>query len=274
MTTGKSCEGETSFLGCISEYLYSDPFRLDALREVYLGSQPFPHIVLKSIIQPELLEIMSDSFPNRTDGKWWKYENILEKKLARNDLHNFPYPIRKFINELMENRFVSFLEHITGIKGLITDHTLNGGGLHQIVRGGKLDIHADYNYHPITHLDRRVNVLVYLNKNWELNWNGNLELWDEQMKECLVSIPPEIGTVVIFNTTDHAYHGHPDPLSCPYSESRKSIALYYYTNGRPEEERSTPHSTVFKRRPKDPVNDDTERLRLERAKKRMNHGTT
>jgi Rps23 Pro-64 3,4-dihydroxylase Tpa1-like proline 4-hydroxylase len=169
----------------------------------------------------------------------------------------------------MENRFVNFLEKLTGIEGLITDHTLNGGGLHQILRGGKLDIHADYNYHPITQLDRRLNVLVYLNENWHPGWGGNLELWNKDMSSCEKSIEPFFNRVVIFSTNDDSFHGHPDPLECPETESRKSIALYYYTNGRPESERSAPHSTLFKRRPCDPVIPEYEDLRKQRAVRRV-----
>lgn len=246
----------------------------NSLRQEYIKAKPFPHLVFSSIFDPKKIEHIADNFPQPIDGKWWKYENVLEKKLARNDIYNLHYTIREFIHELMENRFVSLLEKFTGIEGLIVDHTLNGGGLHQIVRGGKLDIHADYNYHPITKLDRRLNVLVYLNKDWKPGWNGSLELWDSEMKECVKSIPPLINSMVIFGTTDNAYHGHPEPLLCPYDQSRKSVALYYYSNGRPIEERTLPHSTVFKRRPKDPLSNEIEELRKNRAQKRVGDKTT
>lgn len=248
--------------------------RSGVLHWEYINAKPFPHLVLSSILDPLFIKSVAEKFPEPIDGKWWKYENVLEKKLARNDIHKLPYTIRAFIHELMENRFVSLLEKITGIEGLIVDHTLNGGGLHQIVRGGKLDIHADYNYHPITRLDRRLNVLVYLNQDWKPGWNGSLELWDSEMKECVKSIPPLINTMVIFGTTDNAYHGHPEQLECPYNESRKSVALYYYSNGRPVEEQTSPHSTVFKRRPKDPLNNEVEELRKNRAQKRVGDKTT
>jgi len=38
-------------------------------------------------------------------------------------------------------------------------------------------------------------------------------------------------------------------LTSPKGRYRRSIALYYYTNGRPEEERSESHTTIFKMRP-------------------------
>jgi Rps23 Pro-64 3,4-dihydroxylase Tpa1-like proline 4-hydroxylase len=248
--------------------------RSSALHEEYIQAKPFSHLVLKDLFNFYEIDKISRQFPKVTDGTWWKYENVLEKKLARNDIHNFPGVIQNFIYELMSNRFVHLLEKITGIDGLIVDHTLNGGGLHQIIQGGKLDIHADYNYHPMTRLDRRVNVLIYLNPNWQKEWKGALELWDEDMQSCVHSIQPMLNTMVIFSTTDRAFHGHPDPLECPEGESRKSIALYYYSNGRPESERSAPHSTIFKKRPNDPWDEMTEDLRKKRAHRRMGNQTT
>ena len=74
------------------------------------------------------------------------------------------------------------LEELTGIKNLIADKTLYGGGLHQVERGGKLDIHADFNIHKKFKWHRRVNLILYLNKNWKPEYNGYLELWDKDMK--------------------------------------------------------------------------------------------
>jgi hypothetical protein len=124
-----------------------------------------------------------------------------------------------------------------------------GGGLHQIIPGGFLKVHADFNYHPSTHHHRRINLLVYLNPQWEDAWDGNLELWTRDMSRCASSIAPVLNRCVVFSTTDSAYHGHPRPLSCPPGMSRKSLALYYYTVMRPPEETSRPHSTLYKTTP-------------------------
>jgi hypothetical protein len=89
------------------------------------------------------------------------------------------------------------------------------------------------------------------------------------MKKCVASYSPIFNKMIIFNVTDNSFHGHPDALNCPEDISRKSIALYFYTNGRPESEISEPHSTIFKKRPSDPINLEAERLRKTRAKKRI-----
>ena len=156
---------------------------------------------------------------------------------------------RLLLYQLNGSVFLQFLEQLTGIDGLIPDPYFGGGGLHQIERGGYLKVHADFNWHPKLRLDRRLNLLLYLNKDWKEAYGGHLELWSRNMTRCVQRILPIFNRCVIFSTTDTSYHGHPDPLRCPPSITRKSLALYYYTNGRPEQEQSAPHDTLFQERP-------------------------
>lgn len=123
--------------------------------------------------------------------------------------------------------------------------------LHQTFGGGFLKIHADFNWHDKLKLDRRINVLIYLNKDWNDEYGGHLELWDRAMTRCEVRELPVFNRMVVFNTTTHSFHGHPDPLDCPQEMTRKSIAMYYYTNGRPAHEKRGQHSTLYQRRRED-----------------------
>ncbi|TYO60757.1 2OG-Fe(II) oxygenase, partial [Bradyrhizobium hipponense] len=157
---------------------------------------------------------------------------------------------------------LGFLERLTGIEGLIPDPYLLGGGLHMIPRGGRLAIHADFNIHKKLRLDRRLNLLLYLNYDWKEEWGGALELWDKDVKTKERAYLPIANRMVVFSTTDTAYHGHPDPLRSPKGKYRRSIALYYYTNGRPEDERSADHSTIFRMRP----NEVRKRMALDMVK--------
>ena len=85
-------------------------------------------------------------------------------------------------------------------------------------------------------MDRRLNILIYLNKNWKKEYGGDLELWDKEMKNCKKKISPNFNKMVIFSTNDYSYHGHPEPVNCPVDFSRKSLALYYFSKGRPSYE--------------------------------------
>lgn len=236
----------------------------------YNTNQPIPHIVLENLFNSQILKKAREYFPaTNEDFPWWVYNNRLEIKLATNKLELLDPIFTEIFNSLNSSKFIRFLENLTGIKGLITDPHLNGGGLHCIEPGGKLDIHLDSNFHPETKLDRRVNVVIYLNENWKDSWNGQLEFWNPEMNSCIQKISPVFNNTLIFNVTDKTYHGHPDPLLCPSEISRKSLAVFYYTNGRPPEEVSPSHSVLYQARPQDLMDEEIVALRLKRAKGRL-----
>ncbi|SHN42491.1 2OG-Fe(II) oxygenase [Chitinophaga sp. CF418] len=234
-------------------YYMPDVTKLQALasenKKRYAEGDPFPHIYLDNVFPEEALNSVLEEFPGANDVNWHRFRNAQEMKLALKDESNYGAFTRHFINSLNSRPFLKFLEELTGIGGLIPDPYLEGGGLHQIVRGGLLKIHADFNKHPITNLDRRLNVLIYLNKDWDESYGGHFELWDRSMEKAEVKILPLFNRMAVFSTTSYSYHGHPDALNCPEDRTRKSIALYYYTNGRPEEEIDPAlgsHTTLFK----------------------------
>ena len=136
--------------------------------------------------------------------------------------------VRNLFAELNSQAFLGFLEEMTGIDGLIPDPHFEGGGLHETKRGGHLGVHADFNIHDGMKLERRLNLLIYLNEDWEDDFGGQLELWKKDMSECSVRVKPVIGRAVLFTTALDSFHGHPDPLNCPPERSRRSIATYYY----------------------------------------------
>lgn len=220
-------------------------------RESYQSALPFPHIVFDDFFDPALLDAILAEFPAPGQIKWQQFDNEREIKLASSVDANFGPMTRLMLYHLNSITFLDFLTAVTGIPDLIADPCFDGGGLHQIRRGGKLGIHADFNKHRRYHLDRRLNVLLYLNKSWKEEYGGHLELWDRSMSHCEARVLPLFNRVMIFSTTDFTYHGHPDPLQCPEGMTRKSLALYYFTNGRPQEEVSGQHSTLFKQRSKD-----------------------
>jgi hypothetical protein len=226
--------------------------RMDELattaRSSYLNAQPFPHIVFENFFDPSLLDLVLEEFPKPGEIRWQSFDNAQEIKLASAAEASFGSATRLLLYHLNSITFLQFLSSVTGVENLIPDPRFDGGGLHQIVRGGKLAVHADFNKHAAYGLDRRLNLLLYLNKGWHEEYGGHLELWDREMTGCKAKVLPVFNRVMVFGTTDFTYHGHPDPLQCPESMTRKSVALYYFSNGRPAEEISGAHSTVFRAR--------------------------
>jgi len=234
-------------------YFEIEPKKLDRLaaehRESYRSADPFPHTVIDDFARPEVLERVLEEFPDSSHPHWDHMNDVDQNKFACNDTRLLGTNTRRLIDTLNGRDMINFLSEVTGIEGLVADPHLAGGGLHEIRRGGMLRVHADFNYHEEIRLDRRINLLLYLNQDWKSEYGGQLELWDTQMKQPVKKVDPVFNRCVIFNTTDDSYHGHPDPLRCPEDRSRRSIAMYYYTNGRPKDEVSEGHGTLFQKRP-------------------------
>lgn len=219
--------------------------------EEYKNNQPFPHIYFDNFLPTEVAEAALRDFPEPKQLTWSEFNNANEKKLAFDVVEKLPPAVRDVLYFLNSRPMMEFLEALTGIKGVIPDPYYVGGGLHQIKRGGKLGVHADFNYHTKFKLDRRINLLVYLNKDWKEEYGGHFELWNRDMTRAEQKVLPIFNRCAIFSTTSFSYHGHPTPLACPPDRTRKSIATYYYSNGRPEEEVTEVHSTLFQETPEE-----------------------
>ncbi len=224
------------------------PSKNALLSKKYQGARPYPHIILDDFLPVETIQKVLRKFPtNRVLDSFSNKRENKKRTFNPNDLDS-DY-LKTLFYSLNSKYFLTFLEDLTGIQGLIPDPDFSGGGFHETLDGGHLGIHADFNLHERLHLHRRINVLIYLNDEWLEEYGGNLELWDLDMKNKVKSIAPIMNRCVVFNTDSDSYHGHPDPLSTPNGITRKSIALYYYTSSKAIYSELPQRSTVFKKRP-------------------------
>ena len=159
------------------------------------------------------------------------------KKFALTDFESFGHNTKKLISYLNSSDFVNKLEMLTGIKNLISDPSLEGGGIHFSKKDGYLKVHADFESHIIKKTyRRRLNLLIYFNKGWEEHNNGSLELYNSDLSEKITYLP-NFNRAILFKTDSKSWHGHPNKLSPPENDPiRKSIALYYYTDEGVEQE--------------------------------------
>ncbi|MEY3053107.1 MAG: hypothetical protein RLY31_2892 [Bacteroidota bacterium] len=204
----------------------------------YEGAAPFPSGYYDNFFNAEALRAVLAEFPDLSGGNnEVHYANPNEVKFASKGEYRFGPRTKAFMHFLNSQPFLEFLQELTGIREtLVPDPYYEGGGCHQIKAGGFLKVHVDFHKHKTMNLDRRVNVLVYLNEDWKEEYGGHFELWERDMSRCVTRIAPLFNRMAVFSTTDFSWHGHPDPLACPPDRSRKSLALYYYTNGRPDSE--------------------------------------
>jgi hypothetical protein len=217
------------------------------LHDGYVAAQPFPHVVIDDFLPDWMLRDVLREFPS--DEGLQYFDRAQERLKFQYHPQACGPRTRHLLAELNSQAFLAFLTAVTGIKGLIPDPYFVGGGLHETKRGGHLGIHADFNIHPKMHVVRRLNLLIYLNENWDPAFGGDLELWDRAMTRCELKVAPVFGRALLFNTDLDSFHGHPDPMPCPAERSRRSIALYYYTSPAEGLQSVPVRTTNFKARP-------------------------
>lgn len=223
----------------------------EAQQSAYQQAMPYPHGKFENFLEEWAAHQAMNAFPKVKDAGWIHYVHVNEKKHGLNKMDLIPSFLQEVIKVLNSDEFVRSLSKLTGIPGLQADPSLEGGGLHQSQRGGYLNIHADFTVHPHKrNWRRRVNVLVYLNEDWLESYKGDLELWSRDMKQCEQKISPIFNRCVVFNTDEDSFHGLPEAIQCPEDMTRKSIALYYFTE---EKDMPKKRATNYRARPGDGI---------------------
>jgi Rps23 Pro-64 3,4-dihydroxylase Tpa1-like proline 4-hydroxylase len=222
---------------------------LVALKENFNSKKPFRYLCFENFFKTEMAEEILSHYPSIEDGKWDGTTYLDQKNKFQKTKFEENSTLDNVFKELNSTKFLKWLNELTDIEEeLIGDEELFGGGLHQSIKGAYLNVHVDYNIHPKTKFHRRLNVLVYMNKDWKDEYEGHLELWDFQngKKDLLGRYAPTFNRCVIFETNEISYHGHPKALNTPAHINRKSIATYYYTKNRPAHEIAADHNTIYK----------------------------
>jgi hypothetical protein len=251
---------------------HSDGLQLDAkearalgelLHADYTQAAPFPHIVLDDFLPEPLIREVLQHFPTgerASDGVFnIGYGGEHKRQIMPEDCDRYARELFQFFNS---RPVLQFLEGLTGIEGLLPDPYYMGGGFHEISRGGRLGVHADFRINDQLHLRRRLNLLIYLNPEWDDEWAGHLELWSRDMTQCVQKVAPLLNRCVVFNTEADTWHGHPDPLNIPDGRTRRSMALYYYSASKNVYNETPARSTMYVARPHDSKEDKVQARRF------------
>lgn len=222
----------------------------EALRQEYRNAKPFPSLCIDNFVEPEFAREISKSYPSfeQAIGMGHLFKRVHESgKIQVTDSKLFPEATARLAEMLASEEFRQKLTEITGIPNLLFDPGFSGGGMHQTKAHGRLDVHVDFNRLPHNGWYRRLNLLLYLNETWQESWGGKLELWDQDVKHCVRTFLPALARCVIFETSDHSFHGV-TALTCPEHVVRRSFAVYYYTI-EPPAHGGPDHTTIFRARP-------------------------
>lgn len=231
----------------LNPQLHEDVFVQDA-RQRFNNAVPYRHVIIDNFLEPETALALSRQFPSLDQMKT-RYNGLNEKKAEHSELALLPVEFGQLNQLLFSREFIARIEKLTGIEGLLVMDDRYGYGLHQGGKGSFLDIHIDYNLHPVSKKQRRLNLLIFLNEEWKENWGGTLQLWDASVNRCVTAIAPVFNRCVLFECSEISFHGY-NLIQCPPEVTRKSFYTYYFTEAAVN---LRFHDTVFKPLPQDSV---------------------
>jgi hypothetical protein len=215
---------------------------LDAvgLSERFADALPFSHVIIDDVVDAPFFATVVGEIANMPASSWRAYRHFDERKYANQRVETWGPATVSLAQVLCSPAFVDFLGSVARIPQLLSDWSMDGGGLHEVRRNGYLNLHTDFlSHHEHTSWTRRLNLILFLGDSWDADWGGQLEFWDAGAVQCQQSIDPRPNRMVIFATSKDSIHGHPRPLECPTGSARRSLALYYYTDDGAPHRRST-----------------------------------
>lgn len=223
----------------------------DDLRDQVRNAPAYPHFKIDNFLDAAFAEEVHTSFPtfDEVAAMGQGFSAVNERgKIQVTDSSNFSPPMLRLHEALASQEFLDLMSYAMDIPNLLADPELVGGGIHATRSRGHLDVHVDFNYIEERNLHRRMNILVFLNKDWEEEYGGCFEVWDQDVKTCHNTFLPVFNRCCAFATSDISYHGV-TAVKCPEDRARQSFAAYYYTEEAPPHWTGEAHSTIFKARP-------------------------
>ncbi len=199
---------------------------IDELKTSFINGEPFEHVVIDNFLSDDYAEKIHNLFPTNYEN-WYKYINPLEVKFAYDNINSLNENLKNYFYYLSSNHIINLIKEITNINNIELDEYLHGAGLHSHPKHGRLNVHLDYEKHPISGKERRINIIYFSTKNWDPLWNGANELWDKNVTKCVKKTDVVFNRAIIFKTNEISWHGLHEKINCPDNIFRKSLAYYY-----------------------------------------------
>lgn len=242
---------------------------IEKLKQDFLNAKPFENIIIDGFLNEEYANILHNLFPEKFEG-WHKYENPIEVKYTYDNINELPVELKNYFYYLSTNQIITKFREITSIHDLEYDEYLHGAGLHCHPRNGRLNIHLDYEKHPYSGKERRLNIILFLSKDWKDEWNGFNELWNNDVTKCVKKTKPVFNRAIIFKTNDISWHGLPEKIMCPENYYRKSLAYYYVSPlNTVKNENAYRKKAKYVKRPQDPYDKNMVQLYNIRENRRI-----
>jgi hypothetical protein len=226
--------------------------RFATIRSAYQLADPFPHVSIDNFFNSEDVEMLLKEFPPFSKERAKNESGEVGPKCVVSDIRSISSGYQRLFDYMASQPFLAAVSEMTGIPDLKFDPNMYGGGTHENVSGAELDPHIDFNYDSRSGNHRRLNLLLYLNKDWSMDWGGAIELhsnpfgWIDDTNK-VKTFNCDFNRCVIFETSERSWHGFRTVAIPPekYGLTRKLISIYLYTETRPPEEIAPPHGTFY-----------------------------
>jgi hypothetical protein len=222
------------------------PGSIDEIKASYKNAKPFPHVVFDDMFSAQSLDPLLAEIAEMQREQWTNVDRDPRERTVRmRSAAEVGTAGEHLLGIVHSAAFLYLLSEITGVGPLLPDPYLQGAGFALMRRGDYFDVHADRNVAYDTGLTRRLAMIIFLNKSWKTEYNGQLELWSPDGKRREVSVEPLFNKTILFEVAYPNFHGVPAPLACPAERMRQSFIVYYHTAQIPEHPGVKPHTTIF-----------------------------
>lgn len=202
---------------------------LSELKIKFKNAEPFEHIVIDNFLNIDYANEIEKLFPTNFNN-WYHYCNPIEVKYAYDNINILDDKLKNYFYYLSSNCIINLVKEITNIYNIEYDDYLHGAGLHAHGNNGRLNVHLDYEKHPFSGKERRLNIIYFSTKDWNPIWNGENELWNKDVSTCIKKTEVKFNRAIIFKTNEISWHGLHKKIQCPENIFRKSLAYYYVSD--------------------------------------------
>lgn len=228
----------------IIKHLHSQFRNLTELNNTFVGTPPYPMIVLDNFLPNDFAQEMSEECESIPLQYWTEFtrKGSFMRECKRLDIAPVAY---EFTNQMHSSLGLDWLKDLTGIKDILPDPYLIGAGYSRSFKGHSLQLHTDFNWNEEIKLHRILSFIIYLNPEWQEDWGGNLEFTDFFKDKTVQSVPPLFNRAIIWRYHKRGFHGYPKPLVCPDNISRNTFRLFFYYSNSQHNDADRPHRSLY-----------------------------